>query len=113
VSPLGSTRRSTPPEEQTRSNRHEAQWERAQQAWVLRVEVKPDALDAERTRALCRVLRVKRFEREALMARLPGVVRRGARVDLEPLVEDLARAGIPAHLERRLPPETQERNTDR
>jgi hypothetical protein len=77
------------------------------------VEEHPEALDPERARALFRTLRVKRFERAALLARLPGVVRRGAHVDLLPLAEDLLRAGIEARLERRPSSETQERNADR
>lgn len=112
MSPSGPARGAAPPGESS-PRASEAQWERAQQTWALRVEERPESLDPEQTRALFRTLRVKRFERPALLARLPGVVRRGARVDLLPLVEDLVRAGIEARLERRPPREPQERNADR
>jgi len=77
------------------------------------VEDHPQSLDPDRTRALFRTLRVKRFEREALLDRLPGVVRRGARIDLLPIVEELTRAGIDARLERRSSMGTQEPETER
>ncbi len=74
------------------------QLERAQQAWELRVLDSPDPvlLDAVR-----RVLRIKRFELERFAARLPGPVRRGARVDLEPLQRKLEQSGIRCELVRR------------
>ncbi len=112
MSPSGPERRSAPPADAT-PGVSEAQRERAQQTWALHVEEDPESLDPERARALFRTLRVKRFERSALLARLPGVVRRGARVDLLPLVEDLVRAGIEARLERRPSSQPQEPDTER
>jgi hypothetical protein len=113
VSPPDPERRPSPQQARNRSDADEAQWERAHQAWHLRVETPADAMAPETLRTLYRVLRVKRFEREALIGRLPGVVRRGAHVDLAPLLEALEEAGIEARLERRPAPEPQERNTDR
>lgn len=75
----------------------EAQRERALQAWELVV------LEAAAPRvlaALRKVLRVKRTERAALEASLPGRVRRGARVDLEPLRAALAEAGVRCQVRR-------------
>lgn len=77
------------------------QWERAHQAWALVVDIEADRLDAAQRKALIRVLRVKRSEREALFARLPGAVRRGARIDLESAHEALREQEIPVRLERR------------
>lgn len=74
------------------------QWERARQSWELFVDVSPLATSY---RQLLRILRVKRTERADLRARLPGVVRRGARVDLLPLLESLRAAGIACDLRRR------------
>jgi len=51
--------------------------------------------------ALRRVLRVKRSELERLVASLPGVVRRGARVDLIDLELALHAAGVRCALRRR------------
>ena len=48
-----------------------------------------------------RALRVKRFELERVGARLPGVVRRGARVDLEDGEARLREAGVRCELRRR------------
>lgn len=80
----------------------EAQRERAHQSWELAVELDARALSEPRLRrTLFGVLRVKRSEREALLGRLPGVVRRGARVDLRPLEEALRSGGIPCTLRRR------------
>lgn len=77
------------------------QWERAHQAWSLIVHTERAALSPERERALYRVLRTKRFERVALLERLPGPVRRGAFVDLSPLEEELRRAGVDCELRRK------------
>jgi hypothetical protein len=102
-----------------------AQQERAQQSWELFVELPPvlvvgfpesdadavesgdpSASDARALlRRLIRILRVKRSERADLLRRLPGVVRRGARVDLLPLETALREAGIGCVLRRRSEPE--------
>jgi hypothetical protein len=79
----------------------EAQLERAQGAWELRIHESGD--DPRRFLVLRRLLRMKSFEADALRARLPGAVRRGARVDLQPLLDRLTQAGIAATLERRAP----------
>lgn len=76
------------------------QWERAHQSWALSIDVRLDSLSRGVTRQLYRILRVKRLEREALAQRLPGVVRRGAQIDLEPIATDLRAAGIPCTLRR-------------
>ena len=76
----------------------EIQRERALQAWELVVEAGPDDVPAETLR---RILHVKRFELDDLLSRLPGVVRRGARVDLEPLEAGLREAGVACALRRR------------
>jgi len=55
----------------------------------------PEGLEAMR-----RVLRLKRFEIGAVAETLPGVVRRGAEVDLAPLQERLAEVGVRAELRR-------------
>ncbi|HPG27579.1 MAG: hypothetical protein H6748_09185 [Spirochaetaceae bacterium] len=77
------------------------QWERANQAWQLWIDVAGRDLPADGRRAMLRVLRVKRSEREALLAALPGIVRKGARVDLEAPTARLREAGIPCRLVRR------------
>jgi hypothetical protein len=97
-------------------DRHDdAQWERAQQSWELMVgdenavgrptarpcetaAASAQGTDESSRKALFRILRVKRSEREGLLAKLPGVVRRGARVDLLPLEQALREAGIPCVL---------------
>jgi hypothetical protein len=76
----------------------EAQRERAQQAWELVVH---DAPSRAVIAALRRVLRVKRSELERVSARLPGVVRRGARVDLADNEARLREAGVRCELRRR------------
>ena len=76
----------------------EAQRERAEQAWVLVVH---DAPSRAVLAALRRVLRVKRSELERVSRALPGVVRRGARVDLEDLAARLRDAGMRCELRRR------------
>jgi hypothetical protein len=80
--------------------RMEAQWERASQAWELVVHASRDALSPEHRGALTRILRVKRSERAVFDASLPGVVRRGARVDLQPIEDQLREAGLPCQLRR-------------
>ena len=74
------------------------QEERARQAWELVVN---EPASESVMGALREVLRVKRSERAALEARLPGWVRRGARVDLEPLFAALEAAGVACELRRR------------
>jgi hypothetical protein len=76
----------------------DAQRERAQQAWELVVDEAPEPAVLATLR---RVLRAKRFELPALAARLPGAVRRGARVDLAPLEQALSGAGLRCELRRR------------
>lgn len=78
-----------------------AQLERARQTWGLAIETSADAFTPATLTRVCRLLRVKSFEREAFVARLPGIVRRGARVDLEPLAEALAALDVPHALVRR------------
>jgi hypothetical protein len=76
----------------------DAQRERAQQTWELVVHDPPSrALLA----ALRRVLRVKRGELDRVSSALPGVVRRGARVDLADLEARLREAGVRCELRRR------------
>lgn len=96
----------SPPE-----SRDRAQQERARQSWELFVErpaipgaglADPDARAS--LQRLLRILRVKRSERVELLRRLPGVVRRGARVDLLPLATALREAGIACVLRRRPEP---------
>jgi hypothetical protein len=60
-----------------------------------------DAATAEVLAALRRVLRFKRFELPGVAAALPGVVRRGARVDLAPLEAALVATGVHCELRRR------------
>lgn len=78
-----------------------AQWERARRTWQLSVTCEPEALSESQRRTLFRALRVKRFERDACLARLPGPLRSGAFVDLEAVLDALEGAEIPARLERR------------
>jgi hypothetical protein len=74
------------------------QRERAQQSWELVVH---DGPTREVLAALRRVLRVKRSEIERVTASLPGVVRRGARVDLSVAEAELRSAGVRCELRRR------------
>jgi hypothetical protein len=76
----------------------QAQRERAQQAWELVVH---DAPEANVLAALRKVLRVKRSELPALAGSLPGIVRRGARVDLTPYEAALTEAGVRCSVRRR------------
>ena len=84
-----------------RAAEREAQLERAQQRWELIITVPASESVVAAAR---RVLRIKRFEIQSLSARLPGVVRRGARIDLEPLRAALEEAGVPVELRRRADP---------
>jgi len=74
------------------------QRERALQSWELFIGECPDNKRLEKLR---RIVRVKRFELDSLRQRLPGVVRRGARVDLEPLAEQVRALGIACELRER------------
>ena len=76
----------------------DAQRERARNTWELVVH---DAPSRAVLAALRRVLRVKRSELERVSGALPGVVRRGARVDLEDLEARLRAAGVSCELRRR------------
>jgi hypothetical protein len=76
----------------------DAQRERAQQAWELVVH---DAPSRTVLAALRRVLRVKRSELARVVGSLPGVVRRGARVDLADSEARLREAGVRCELRRR------------
>ena len=76
----------------------DAQRERAQNTWELVVH---DAPSREVLAALRRVLRVKRSELERVSGALPGVVRRGARADLEDLEARLRAAGVRCELRQR------------
>jgi hypothetical protein len=76
----------------------DAQRERAQQAWELVVH---DAPSRAVLAALRRVLRVKRSELARVVGSLPGVVRRGARVDLADSEARLREAGVRCELRRR------------
>ena len=76
----------------------EAQRERALQAWELVVQEAPSGRVLAAVR---RVLRIKRFELERVSATLPGVVRRGARIDLADFEAELRAAGIRCELRRR------------
>lgn len=76
----------------------EVQRERALQAWELAVLEEPDDVLMETLR---RVLHVKRFDLPALRRALPGVVRRGARVDLAEMEVGLREAGVSCALRRR------------
>ena len=80
---------------------NEAQWERAHQFWHLIIDVTSEELSPEHHRELLRTLRIKRAERPAFLVSLPGIVRRGARIDLEPAWIALRKVGIEARLERR------------
>ena len=76
----------------------DAQRERAEQSWELVVH---DAPSRAVLAALRRVLRVKRGELARVSASLPGVIRRGARVDLADSEARLREAGVRCELRRR------------
>jgi hypothetical protein len=99
-------------------SRNDPQWERAHQSWELVIGhgrlqagaiAGTERMDGDQAverseadlKAIFRILRVKRSERDALVSRLPGVVRRGAWVDLEPVERALREEGIPCVLRRR------------
>ncbi|MGH0038374.1 MAG: hypothetical protein ACQGVK_25350 [Myxococcota bacterium] len=75
-----------------------AQRERAAGAWALWIEQRPGS-EAEWS-ALRRALRFSRADEAWLRARVPGAVRRGARLDLEAAVEALRALGFRASLRR-------------
>lgn len=75
------------------------QLERALGVWGLIVEEEPD--EPRRLERIRRALRLKRFETPDLARRLPGCVRRGARIDLLPLLDRLHEAGVRAQLVQR------------
>lgn len=77
---------------------NDAQRERAEQSWELVVHDPPSR---EVLAALRRVLRVKRHELVRVSAALPGVVRRGARIDLADGAARLREAGVHCELRRR------------
>lgn len=79
----------------------DAQWERAHQSWALVIDLEAGELSRESLRQVLRILRVKRMEREPFLARLPGTVRRGARVDLEASFDALVALGVPCRLVHR------------
>ncbi len=76
----------------------DAQRERAEQTWELVVH---DAPSRDVIAALRRVLRVKKSEIHRVSSALPGVVRRGARVDLAGYEAQLREAGVHCELRRR------------
>ncbi len=80
---------------------NDPQWQRAHQAWALVLDIGADDLSSEALRQVFRVLRVKRMERPTFLERLPGPVRRGARIDLESAHQALSKQGIPCRLVRR------------
>lgn len=75
------------------------QVERARASWELVVHIDRD--DEKALERLRRALRFPRSDREALRAMLPGPVRRGARVDLEPVLDQLRSAGVMAKIRHR------------
>jgi len=75
----------------------QAQYERAHQSWELIVLDPPEP----NVLALLRkAVRTKRSDLPKLKACLPGVIRRGARVDLEPIEAQLREAGLRCELRR-------------
>lgn len=79
----------------------ERQRERALGSYELRIDTRPDG-DAA-WKSLRRALRLSRADDAWLRARVPGVVRRGARVDLLPYLERVHAAGHAAELVPRDP----------
>jgi hypothetical protein len=79
------------------SESEQAQYERAHQSWELVILDSPGPAVRD---ALRRIVRLKRFELEKAEAVLPGVIRRGARLDLAPLEAALEEAGIRCQLRR-------------
>lgn len=84
----------------SKSEHERAQLERARQSWelVLSEVPGPEFLDAVR-----KILRVKRFEMPAFRSTLPGVVRRGAEVDLLPLQAELTALGVRSEIRKSAP----------
>jgi phosphoglycolate phosphatase len=76
------------------------QFERAHGSWELVVEL--DGEDEQAVEGLRRALRFSRSDRSMLRAMLPGAVRRGARVDLLPMLEKLRERGLDAKIRRRV-----------
>ena len=72
------------------------QWERANGAFALLVESVPG--DEASWKALRRALRLSRADDEWLRERVPGVVRRGAREDLEDVAARVRDAGYLARV---------------
>lgn len=97
---MGERRTNHPDSRQPPISQTDPQWERANQAWSLHVDVDSAQLTNPQRRVLCRILRVKKTERSGLWKSLPGIVRRGARIDLETLESDLRSAGFDCHLKR-------------
>jgi hypothetical protein len=73
------------------------QAERATRHWALVVHLDPPA-SRRLLKAARSILRIKSFEVAELERRLPGPVRFGARVDLEPLLARLLAAGVQAEI---------------
>lgn len=87
---------SDPPGADAQQQAQRDQRERATGAWCLWIDGRPT--DRAGWRTLRRTLRFSRADQAWLEDRIPGPVRRGARVDLEPLLESLRKAGIEASL---------------
>lgn len=85
-------------DEAGREARARLQRERAAGAFEIHVEQRPGDDD---WRPLRRALRLSRADLGWLKQRVPGVVRRGAEVDLAPVVERILAAGIQASLRPR------------
>jgi len=81
-----------------REARARLQRERAEGAFEIHVEDRPGDDD---WRPLRRALRLSRADLVWLKQRVPGVVRRGAEVDLAPVVERIVATGIRASLRPR------------
>lgn len=75
------------------------QRERARGRYELRIERRPQ--DEAGWKSLRRALRLSRADDAWLRERVPGVVRRGARVDLLPYLERVRAAGHAAELAAR------------
>ena len=73
--------------------------ERASGRFQIRIDAVP--VDDAALHRLRRALRLSRADLPWLKSRLPGVVRRGAKVDLLPILDRIHEAGHAARLERR------------
>ena len=80
----------------------DAQLERARAAFWLVIETAPETEAA--WKALRRALRLSRADDEWLRAHVPGVVRKGARVDLLPVRDRVQEAGQSASVVERSDP---------